>query len=80
MENEIMERFEEEVVEQATSGGISIKDVLTFGAGAAVGVALIKAIPAGVRAVKKIFGKKQNEVVEEAEYSEVDSNDVTNNE
>lgn len=74
MENKIIEGIEEQTVEQVKGGVFS--NGVKFAAG--VGLGALGAF--GVTKLVKYFvGKKQNKT-KEAEYSEVESNDVTNNE
>lgn len=75
MENEIIERIEEQTVEQV-SGGVSMAGLGKFAAGVGLGALAVLGI---TKLVKFVASKKQSKV-EEAEYSEVESNDVTNNE
>lgn len=75
MENKIIEGMEEQVVEQAC-GTVSGSGVGKFAAGVGLGALGVLGI---TKVVKYFIGKKQRKV-EEAEVSEVESNDVTNNE
>lgn len=74
MENKIIEGIEEQTVEQVNGGVFS--NGVKFAAGVGLGALGVL----GITKVVKYFVRKKQNKTEEAECSEVESNDVTNNE